>query len=252
MMAKSTYYVDKSDSTSIQAIIDAVDAGGTDYEEAILAALTLHDRSFVLNMDQVGLVQMTPLQDPFTFDMDTDELILYTDDPATLVDAIIEMAMYLRGFNTLIGVEDDWKTQLAIGAWRYVRDNLKGQLYLMPPSEKQWSASLEPETVEHFNLISFATVIFLAGCPNLDVVFPDGTSPLVEAAYHRLVRMLQTVAYNVGINDFRTFNRRLGRAVSWIEETLMPKDASPFDDLFEDSEDELDDQLFDEGPDGWV
>src|SRR5262245_20816945 len=103
-MAKSSYYVDKSDSTSIQAIIDAVDARGTDYEEAILAALSLRDQSFVLNMDRVGLVQVSPLEDPFTFDMETDELILYTDNPATLVDAIIEMAMFLSGFNTLIGV----------------------------------------------------------------------------------------------------------------------------------------------------
>jgi hypothetical protein len=32
----------------------------------------------------------------------------------------------------------------------------------------------------------------------------------------------------------------------------MPKDATPFDNLFGDNADELDDQLFDEGPDGWV
>src|SRR5688572_20120739 len=146
-MGKSSYYVDKSDPASIDALIERFDVWGTPYEDAILTALSLHDRPFILYLDFLHQPQISPLDDPFTFNIETDELVLFTDEPAALVDAVLEMAMFVRGFNTLLGVEDDWKIQVAIGAWRHVRERLKIQLRIAAPADKRWSASLELDTV---------------------------------------------------------------------------------------------------------
>ncbi len=231
-MGKSSYHVDKADPASIQALIDAFDARGTAYEDAIRTVLSIHSRPFTLLVDdRADRLSISPLDDAFAFNMDTDELLLFSDNPASLVDALLEMAMFLEGFNTLIGVEDEWKIQVAIGAWRRVRENLKAQYRLMPPLGKLWSASLELETVKHYDRLAFAAMVFLAGRPELDVIFPEGANTLVVSAYRRVARIIETVALDIGLNDHMTFNRRLSRAVLWIEESIMPGDGRPPDDL---------------------
>jgi len=231
-MSKSSYYVDQSDPTSIQELIDTVDVRGTYYEDAILGALSLHARPFILYIDFVHRPQSSPLDDAFTFNIETDELVIFTDEPESLIDAILEMAMFMRGFNTLLGVEDEWKVQVAIGAWRHVRERLKAQLQVIPPSGNRWSVNLELDTVANFNIISFTTVVYLASLPQVEVVFPEGTSALVVSAYERLSRIMQAVALDVDLTDHVKFNRRLNRAVAWIEESILPQNDGPFDDLF--------------------
>src|SRR4051812_3916775 len=177
-MGTQTFQIDPQDPQSIRELLDAFDVHGTYYEDAIRVALSIHERPFTLLLysDQIDPSRLSPLQDAFTFDINTDELILYSDDPALVIDAIIEMAMFQRGFNTIMGAEDEWKVQVAIGAWRHVRESIKTQLQIAPPFEKAWSASLDLETVQRFNLISFGTAVFLASRPDVDVVLPEGTS----------------------------------------------------------------------------
>jgi hypothetical protein len=178
--------------------------------------------------------------------METDELVVFTDEPSSLIDAILEMAMFVRGFNTVMGIDDEWKVQVAIGAWRHVREALKTQLHLPTIPQKLWGADLELETVERYNLISFGAVVFMAGRPDVDWNFPQGTSSLVIDAYHRLSRIIEAIALNVGLDDHLTFNRRLNRALTLIEESIMPKDISPFDDLF--GSEGFSDKFFEDGP----
>jgi hypothetical protein len=250
-MGIQNFHIDHGNPMSIREVLDAFDAHGNYYEDAIRTALSIHERPFILLLysDQIDPSRLSPLHDAFTFNIETDELILYSDDPLLLIDAIIEMAMFQRGFNTIMGTEDEWKVQVAIGAWRHVRESIKTQLQVAPPLEKAWSASLDLETVEHYNLISFGTAVFLASRPDVDVAFPEGTSSTVITIYHRLTRIIETIAFDIGISDHVAFNRRLGRALQWIEETILPtsEEDTTFDDLF--GPDNFSDKFLDDGPD---
>jgi len=231
-MGKTNVYVDKTDQSSIEALLALFDAQGTDHEQEIKIALSLHERPFLLYVDHINRPNASPLQDAFTFNMETDELVVFNDEPSTLIDAILEMAMFVRGFNTVMGIDDDWKIQVAIGAWRHVRETLKTELHLPTSPQKLWGADLELETVQHYNMISFGAVVFMAGRPDVDWNFPTGTSSLVTNAFQRLSQIIEAIALNVSLDDQIVFNRRLSRALIMIEESIMPKDISPFDDLF--------------------
>src|SRR5258708_2801000 len=139
-------------SAAIEQLIEAFDAHQTYHEQAIRAVLGIHDRPFLLYIDHVNRPQLSPLQDAFTFNIETDELVIFTDDPSALVDAILEMALFVRGFSTVMGLDDEWKVQVAIGTWRYVREALKVTLGLETTPYKQLNANLELESVERFNL----------------------------------------------------------------------------------------------------
>src|SRR5258708_39463004 len=208
VMGKSSYYVDKRDPTAVRALIEAFDVRGTNYEDAIRTALSIHDRAFILYVDHANMQQLSPLQDAFTFNIETDELVLFTDNPDALVDAVLEMAMFVRGFNTVMGVEDEWKTQVAIGAWRHVREALKVRLGLPLAPAQNYSAGIELEAVERFNLMSFAPLVFLASRPDVDVTFPQGANNLCISAYQRLKRIMEAIALDIGLGDTLAFNRR--------------------------------------------
>jgi len=113
-----------------------------------------------------------------------------------------------------------------------VGESLKVRLGIQPAPDKVWSADLELETVERYNATSFGAMVFLAGRPDVELIFPEGASALVIGAYQRLRRMIEAIALNIGLDDHNLFNRRLNRALQWIEDTIMPNDLSPFDDLF--------------------
>ena len=229
-MGKNNYYVDKTDSVSVEALIDAFRARSTDYESAIRKVLSIHDESFLLYVDYVNRPEQAPLDDAFTFNLTTGELVLFSDEPLVLIDAILEMAMFLRGFDTLLGEGDDWEVQLAIGAWRHVRRTLKAELELGP--EHTWRINLDLEPLDHFNYISFNTMLYLAGRPNVEVAFAPDTNAMVIVAYHRIQRMLEAIALDIGLDEHELFNRRLRRTIKRIAESLLPDaDPSPFDDL---------------------
>lgn len=238
-MPKNTYLVDPADEQSVEALIDAVNAHSGPFEAAIRVASGLHHRPFSVFIDYLhSTSQQSPMFDRFTFDMDTDELIVFSDEPPVLVDALLEMAMFMRGFNTLIGVEGEWKVQVAIGAWRRIRESLKQQLGLPFISGRVWSVALNADGVEQLDSASFAVIVTLAGCPDVEVQFPDGTSPKVIGAYKHLNRIVDLVAQSLGLADAVEFNRRLHRAVTLIEEQIAPKpiddaaNGGAFDDLF--------------------
>lgn len=238
-MAKHTYLVDPTDEQSIETLIDAVNARSSPHESAIRSAAGLHRRAFNVFFDYLHAPpQQSPIEDRFRFDMDTDELIVYTDEPPVLVDALLEMAMFMRGFNTLIGVESDWKVLVAIGAWRRVRESLKQQLGLPYVTGRVWSVALPEEGVKHFDSTSFEVIVALAGCTDVEVDFPENTSPKVIGAYRHLTRIVDLVAQSLGLQDQVEFNRRLHRAITLIEEQIAPKpeddapDSRYLDDLF--------------------
>jgi hypothetical protein len=244
-MSNTTYYVNSEDATSIESLIDAFEARDTTHEDAIRRVLALHERAFTVRLDFVSRPTLTPLDDAFTFDTMTDELVVYSNDPAVLVDAILEMAMYMRGFNTTLGSFDEWKTQFTIGAWRHVRRNLKEQLGF--DTSTVWHFPLEIDAVDRFNPRSFESMIFLAGRSDGDVAFPPGANAIVVEAYQRLRRIMHTLAFEITLDHFQTFNRRLASALRWVEESIMPGEASPFDDLF--GPGGIDDRFFSEGLD---
>jgi hypothetical protein len=233
-MGTTRYYIDKADPASIENLLDDLNIRGTEHERTIQAVLALHTRPFTLQLrvDYLNPIQFSPLHDAFTFDIETDELIVFTDSPAALIDALLEMAMFMAGFNTLLGVQDDWKIQVTIGAWRYVRESIKAQIGIAGWVGKLYSASLEAEPVTQFDRASFAAMVMLAGCPALEVTFPEGTNDQVVTTYRRLCQIMKEIAHEIDLTDYLTFNRRLHRALFWIEDTLLPKADSPFDDLF--------------------
>jgi hypothetical protein len=190
---------------------------------------------------------MSPLDDPFTFNTETGELALFAEEPHVLLDAILEMAMFLRGFDTLLEDGEEWEVQVAIGAWRHVRENLLEQFAL--DTEVHWRVTIDPSSIERFTISTFSTAVYLAARPNLDVDFPPGCDAQVIEAYRRISRMLQAVALDIELGDYQKFNRRLRRTVAWIGETLRPSaEPSPFDELF--GPGGFDDSFFEGGPGG--
>jgi hypothetical protein len=231
-MGKTNYFVDKADRASVAALMEAFDVRGTYFEQAIRRALSLHESSFILYVDYLNRPDSSPLDDTFTFNIETGELVLFSDEPMVLIDALIEMAMFVRGFDTRLGTGEEWEIQLAIGAWRYVRRQLKADLEIGP--EVAWQVGVEPEAVFRFNSLGFGTALYLAGRPNVEVIFPDGSDAQVIIAYHRIRVMLSTVAFEISLTDPDIFNTRLARTIEHIRATLIPDDAlSPFDDLID-------------------
>ncbi len=90
------------------------------------------------------LYQGISLTDKFTFNIETDDLIVFDDSPETLIDALIEMAMYLSGFATMMGNDDAWVTEFAAGAWKPVKNRIKRQLDLPVSSKPRGVVGLPP------------------------------------------------------------------------------------------------------------
>lgn len=237
-MAESIYFVDPKDEGSIDLFLRSVDA--LEHQD-LSRVIHLHARSFCIVYDEDNSPpELSPLVDAFTFDMEHDRLIVYTLEPDVLVDAIIEMAMFMRGFNTVMGVEDHWKVDVAIGAWRVVRRNIKQELTI-PETPTQIVVSLPSEVVSDLNPATFAGMVFLAGQIDALMEFPNDASPRVVDLYHRLQRIINLVGFKVGLNDAATFNQRLTRSIAHIESTLLSQiNPSPFESFIESDEFDLD------------
>lgn len=229
-MTRHNYHVDRRDIGSVEALIDAFDVRGTEFERAIRLALTLHDQAFILYVDHVNQPSLSPLDDAFTFNVQTGELVLFTEEPQVLLSAILEMAMFLRGFETLLESGEEWQVQVTIGAWRRVRYDLESRFSAVP--RPIWQVAIEPDALGQYNMASFSTAAYLASCPNVEVAFPPGTNAMIIDAYRRMSRIMDAIALDIGLEDHEQFNRRLRRALDWIAESLLPDSSpSPFDDL---------------------
>jgi hypothetical protein len=223
--------VDNRDGTSVETLIDAFEIRGTDYENAVRMALSLQNQAFILYVDYLNRVDLSPLDDAFSFNVETGELVLFSDKPDTLIEALLEMAMFLRGFDTLLGSGQEWQIQIAIGAWRQVRKALEANLDLS--IETGWRIVVEPDSVRRFDINAFNVVAYMASRTNVEVVFPPGASALVIQTYRRLTTIVEAIAFDISLTDKDLFNRRLKRALRWIEESMLPSpEPSPFDDLF--------------------
>lgn len=176
------------------------------------------------------------LDDLFTFNMQTGELILFSADPHTFIDAIIEMWMFVEGFQTLMGDKDYWKVEFAIGAWKPVKNNIKEQLGIPVQRRFLGFVGLPPELedapmedpypfktlVESFNLIAFTEMVRFAGRDDIRVHFPDGTASEVKEAYYAVRRAVREVGSDLGIADVDAFNQRLIDKIEEISERFEP------------------------------
>jgi len=182
-----------------------------------------------------------PLADKFTFDIETDDLILFSADFDTFVDALIEMAMYLSGFSTKMGNPDAWVIDFTIGAWKPVKQRIKNLLNIPLTEEVHGVVGLRPEAdeaqdgdpypfrtlVSHFDQLSFQQMIMLAARQDVTVYFPPGTHPKVSAVYTHARRAIEEVAQNITIEDHQAFNLKLNNALRRIEQLFAPATLEP-------------------------
>ncbi len=177
-----------------------------------------------------------PLGDRFTFDIETDELILFSHDKEILIDALLEMAMYLAGFTTMMGSEETWVTEFTIGAWKPVKKRLKRQLDIpvsdhprgvvgMPPAAEN-TAQNDPypfrTLASHYDLASFHQMVMLAARDDIAVYFPPETHPKVLAVYVYMRRSMQEVAQGIDLTDYETFNARLIQEIQRLDTLFNP------------------------------
>jgi hypothetical protein len=234
----NTFLIDPKSRETIAEFLSAVSLPDHSDLQQVIA---LHDRPFTMLLQPDTPIDLWPLVDAFTFDLEQDRLMVYKSDPEVLIDAIIEMAMFLRGFNTAIGTDGPWRVDLAIGAWRVVRQNIKRALTI-PDAVPQFAVELPVHTVTQLDQVTFAGMVFLAGQVHTQVRFPPEAARVIVETYHRLRRIILTVGLGLGLDDVRTFNQRLVRALLHVETVLLPKPGgSPFDSFIESGDFKLDD-----------
>ena len=208
--------------------------------ETLQRIVTLYPRAVPMYVDEAAalLYEDLPLADKFTFDIESDALVLFARDNQTLIDATVEMAMYLTGFTTKMGHDEPWITEFAAGAWKPVRKRIKRELGLKVIDRPQGVVGLPPigersptddpypfrTLVTHYDQVSFRQMIVLAARDDLAVYFPPETHPKVRATYLHSRRAIQDVARGVGLRDYRVFNRRLSEALRRIENIFTPSE----------------------------
>jgi hypothetical protein len=201
-------------------------------------AVTLYTRPVTLYVDESRALfySQTPLVDKFTFNIQTDELVLFSRDPMTFVDATIEMAMYIAGFSTMMGVEEYWKVEFTIGAWKPVKNRIKRDLGIPVIDEPLWIVGLPPNgdgsppddphpfrtLVSQLDIASFTQMVRLAARDDVEVNFPIGTDPRVIQVYIRIKTAMFQVADGLTLESWREFNRRLLGMVQDLEEEYNP------------------------------
>ncbi len=234
----NTFLIDPKSQETVAEFLSAVSLPDHPHLQDVIA---LHNRPFTMLLQPDTPIDLWPLVDAFTFDLERDWLMVYKSDPEVLIDAIIEMAMFLRGFNTAIGTDGPWRVDLTIGAWRVVRQNIK-RLLMIPDTVPQFAVELPVNTVAQLDQVTFAGMVFLAGQVHTQVRFPPEAARNVVEAYHRLRRIILTVGLGLGLDDVRTFNQRLVRALLHIESVLLPKaTGSAFDNFIQSADFKLDD-----------
>lgn len=179
----------------------------------------------------------TPLDDLFTFDTETDELVLYSSDGETFINGLVEMWMYLVGFQTLMDDPEYWKIEFTIAAWKPIRDQIKESLSIPVKRQYLGTFGLPPEPdeapledpypfrtlVSTFNQVAFIQMIRLAGRSDIRVHFPSGTHPRVIEAYYTMRIAIKSVAQGLGLRDVLEFNQRLIEKLAHLEQRYQPE-----------------------------
>ncbi len=206
--------------------------------EMLRRVMELYPRPVLLYVDEANapLYSQIPLMDKFTFNLQTDELVLFSRDPMTFIDALVEMAMYAAGFATLMGVDEQWKVEFVIGAWKPVKNRIKRRLGIPVNDEPQWVVGLPPPPdeappedpypfrtlVSQLDLASFTQMVRLGARDDVEVNFPSGTDPRVIQVYIRVKTAMYQVAEGLTLDDWREFNRRLLQMIQELEEEYQP------------------------------
>jgi len=209
--------------------------------DALLPArgiIALFRRSAGLRIDEALAPAhgQAPFVDKFTFDLDEDELIIFDHEVETLIDALVEMAMYLAGFSTLMGAEDAWVVEFTIGAWKPVKKNIKRHLDLPihnrprgivgVPSAAPHSSGpkdrLFHTLVAYYDQVSFHQMVMLAARDDITVYFPEATHPRVLAVYVYMQRAMQDVGQDLDLSDYQVFNARLLDKLQQLERLFKP------------------------------
>jgi hypothetical protein len=206
--------------------------------DIIRRVIALYSQPVRMYLDEAITIlhESTPLGDRFTFDIETDDLVLFSPHKETLIDALIEMAMYLAGFTTMMGSEESWVIEFTAGAWKPVKTRLKRQLEIpvndhprgvvgMPPSAET-TVQGDPypfrTLVSHYDLASFHQMVLLAARDDIAVYFPPETHPKVLAVYVYMRRSMQEVAQGIDLEDYQTFNVRLLEEIQRLENLFEP------------------------------
>jgi len=198
-----------------------------------------YPKPVILYVDEANapLVVHSPLDDLFTFNTQTDELVLFSADPHTFINALIEMWMYVVGFDTRMSADHYWEVEFAIGAWRVVRDNIKRRLGIPTESDMVAIVGLPPDPdettpedpypfqtmVSSLNDVSFVQLIRLAGHNHVRVHFPPKTDPKVLEAYFNIKRVMRMVGKNLDIGDTQDFNRKLDLKIRYLRRRYQPE-----------------------------
>lgn len=238
---------------SIRQLASAYDFD-TDALAMLSRVIALYPRAVTIYVDeaQAPLYGNIPLTDKFTFDMETDELILFARDLDTFVDGLIEMAMYMTGFSTMMGTPDAWVTEFTIGAWKPVKNRIKRQLGipvqdrqskvvgLPPPPEKAADTDPYPfrTLVSRYDLASFYQMVLLATRDDITVYFPPETHPKVLAVYVYTRRSMQEAAQGIHLGDHEQFNTNLLQEIQRLEKLFHPGKLRPPDWLHTAASDE--------------
>lgn len=214
----------------------------SDTLDALVQIVALFPRPALLAIDelQAELYRQLVLADKFTFDLETDTLIVYATDPDTLIDGLIEMAMYLTGFSTMMGNADAWVVEFTAGAWKPVKNRIKRQLGLPVRDKPRGVVGLPPKPgggpddpypfrtlVSTYDRGSFEQMALLAARAEIAVYFPPEAHPKVLAAYVYMRRAMQEVAQGIDLEAYQTFNERLIETLQRMEILFAPSTLPP-------------------------
>ncbi|MBN1964438.1 MAG: hypothetical protein JW910_07315 [Anaerolineae bacterium] len=180
-----------------------------------------------------------PFYERFTFDLETDTLLLFSTEPDVICTALIEMAMYLAGFSAPPALPIMWQTELAWGAWRVVMRNIRRSLGIAQPQERREAnqgregpvlASWTPSGTRHFQAlvaqldsISFAYMVRIAGREDVAIRFPANADPAVQRTYRHAREAVRQIGMGVLLGNSVVFNRRLSEALLDLDETFQPE-----------------------------
>lgn len=193
--------------------------------EAIRPVIASYPKPVIMYVDEANapLYANSLLDDLFTFNMQTGELVLFSADPMTFIDGFIEMWMYVSGFETLMGHEEYWRVEFTIGAWKPIKNAIKRQFGIPMKEGIQGIVGMPPEPdemilddpypfrtlVSKFTLFSFIQMIRLAGREEIGIHFPEGTDQRVVDTYSDMRQLMHEVANGLSIEDVEEFNHRL-------------------------------------------
>lgn len=200
--------------------------------------VALYPQPVEMRYDEISAIlqQDMFLADKFTFEMETDTLVLFSRDKDALIDALVEMAMYLAGFATMMGTEETWVVEFTIGTWKPIRQQIKRAVGLRVTAEPRGVVGLPPaaqgeeeeesysfqKLVSNFDRASFYQMVVLGARDDIAVYFPPETHPTVMEVYVSVRRGIKEITEGLGLQDHQLFNTRLVTEINKLQERFTP------------------------------